>query len=636
MEKKLDTIPKRIRHVAGLHPDNTALMSKDENGDFEDTSFHELYRLVGEFGCGLHALDIKRNDHVGIIADNRKEWIITDLALLGLGAVDVPRGSDSTAEEIGFILRHADCSVTFAENAQQAEKILSKKDELPKLKRIILFDGSKEVDKKAAEGVEILLFADVQKRGAEFCSEHGDFFDGEVEKGTEDDLATIIYTSGTTGEPKGVMLKHRSFVFQIERIYDHIQIQAGHKLLSVLPVWHSFERAVEYIVLNIGASLVYSKPIGSVMLPDMQKVKPQWLSSVPRIWEGVRAAIFQNMKKERPLKRGLFNFFVATGELYATFFNMFTGRLPEYSRRSKIFDKTVSIIPLILLSPLKLLGGALVFGKLKAKLGGRFIAGISGGGALPPYVDRFFQAAGIQLLEGYGLTETGPVLSVRKQKHPVIGTVGPLLPDIEYRVVDNEGVILPHGKKGTLFVKSPQVMEGYYKRPDLTGEVLNDGWLNTGDICVFTVREEFRILGRSKETIVLLGGENIEPVPIEDKLNASEAILQSMVVGQDQKFLAALIVPEMDKLEEYALLNSIDHVTKEELLTNPEIEEYIHNEIQSLVNTKNGFKHFECIYRFTLLSSPFEVGKELTHTMKIRRDKVHHLYHREIERMFKN
>ncbi|MFO7849719.1 MAG: long-chain fatty acid--CoA ligase [Spirochaetia bacterium] len=631
----IDTIPKRIRHVAGLYPDNTALMSKDKNGEFEETSFRELYRRAGEFGCGLHTLNVKRGDHVGIIADNRKEWIITDIALLGIGAVDVPRGSDSTAEEIGFILRHADCSVTFAENAKQAEKILSKKDELPKLERIVLFDGTKEVDKKAAEGVEILRFEEVRKRGEEFCADNEEFFETEVERGTEDDLATIIYTSGTMGEPKGVMLKHRSFIFQIERIYDHVQIQAGHKLLSVLPVWHSFERAVEYIVLNIGACLVYSKPIGSVMLPDMQKVKPQWLSSVPRIWEGVRAAIYQNIKKEKALKRGLFNFFVASGELFATFFNMFSGRLPEYSKRSKIFDKTVSVIPLILLAPLKLLGSALVFGKLKAKLGGKFIAGISGGGALPPYVDRFFQAAGIQLLEGYGLTETGPVLSVRKQKHPVIGTVGPLLPDIEYRVVDNDGVILPHGKKGTLFVRSPQIMEGYYKRPDLTEEVLNDGWLNTGDICVCTAQEEFRILGRSKETIVLLGGENIEPVPIEDKLNASEAILQSMVVGQDQKFLAALIVPDMDKLEEYAIQNSIDFVTNQELLTNPEIEEYIHNEIQSLVNTKNGFKHFECIYRFTLLPSPFEVGKELTHTMKIRRDEVNHLYHREIEKMFK-
>jgi long-chain acyl-CoA synthetase len=631
----LDTIPKRIRYVAGQYPEYSAQMYKDSSGEFQETSFEELYRTVSEFACGLHELNVERGDHVGIISDNRREWLITDLALLGLGAVDVPRGSDSMPDEISFILRHADCSLSFAENAAQAEKILSKKDELPHLKSIILYDASREVDPKAAEGVEILRFEDVLKSGAEFCSDNRDFFDSQVDKGSEDDLATLIYTSGTTGEPKGVMLKHRSFIFQIERIYEHVAFKPGHKLLSVLPVWHSFERAVEYIVLNIGGALAYSKPIGSIMLPDMQKVKPQWLTSVPRIWEGVRGAIYQNMKKESPVKRGMFNFFVAAGELFATFLNMWNGRLPEFTRRSKIFDKIVSIIPLILLSPFRLLGNALVFGKLKNKLGGKFIAGISGGGALPPYVDRFFQAAGIMLLEGYGLTETGPVLSVRKQQHPVIGTVGPLLEDIEHRVVDQNGVILPPGKKGTLYVKSPQIMEGYYKRPDLTEQVLNDGWLNTGDIAVFTVNGEFRILGRSKETIVLLGGENIEPVPIEDKLNASEAILQSMVVGQDQKFLAALIVPDMNKLEEYAVKMGINYVQNEELLSNPEIEEYIHDEIQSLVNTRNGFKHFECIYRFTLLSSQFEVGRELTHTMKIRREKVYQLYHREIEKMFR-
>jgi long-chain acyl-CoA synthetase len=178
-------------------------------------------------------------------------------------------------------------------------------------------------------------------------------------------------------------------------------------------------------------------------------------------------------------------------------------------------------------------------------------------------------------------------------------------------------------------------MEGYYKRPDLTEQVLKDGWLNTGDVAIFTHSGELKILGRTKETIVLLGGENIEPVPIEDRLNASEAILQSMVVGQDQKFLAALIVPDMARLEEYAIANNISYVQSEELLTNPEIQEYMHNEIQKQVNTKNGFRHFECIYRFTMLPEAFEVGEELTTTLKIRRDVVYQKYHREIEELFK-
>jgi long-chain acyl-CoA synthetase len=455
-----------------------------------------------------------------------------------------------------------------------------------------------------------------------------------VDSGTIDDIATLIYTSGTTGDPKGVMLSHRSFIFQLDRVYEHLYIKAGEVLLSVLPVWHSFERAVEYVVLNCGAAIAYSKPVGSVMLPDMEKVKPQWLASVPRIWEGIKAAIYRNMKKQGGAKLALFTFFVGIGEIYATLTNMFTDRIPDFHRRSKVVDKGLSIIPLIVLTPFKLLGQLLVFRKLQAKLGGRFIAGISGGGALPHHVDRFFQAAGILLIEGYGLTETGPILAVRKQSHPVNGTVGPLLRDIEARVVDSEGALQSPGQKGELHVKSPQIMDGYYKRPDLTENILHEGWLNTGDIAVFTHSGEFTILGRTKETIVLLGGENIEPVPIEDKLNSSELIQQAMVVGQDKKFLAALIVPEMEKLEEFAAEKGISYIQQEELLSNPEVQERVHNEIQRLINTKSGFKHFECIYRFTLLPKPFEVGNELTHTMKIRRDRVLKLYHREIEQLF--
>jgi long-chain acyl-CoA synthetase len=633
--ENLDTVPKRIRSTCAKHPDLTALLSKDASGEFQGTTYHDYYESIKKIGCGLHSLGIERGHHVGIIADNRPEWTITDMAILGLGAVDVPRGSDSMPDEVAYILGHAECSVSFAEDRSQAEKILSRREALPDLKMLILFDDSKALESSAVKDLQVLSFREIEEKGEAFYREHPDFFDSEVDKGSGSDLATLIYTSGTTGEPKGVMLTHRSFTFQIERIYDYVGIKAGHRLLSVLPIWHSFERSVTYIILNIGAAIAYSKPIGSVMLPDMQKVRPQWLTSVPRIWEGILSAIYRNMKKEGGIKLVMFTFFVAVGEMHATFLNMFLGQLPDFTKRYKILDKIIALLPLILLTPFHLLGQALVFRKIKTILGGRFIAGISGGGALPQYVDRFFSGVGIKLLEGYGLTETGPILSVRNERHPVFGTIGPLLPDVEYRVVDAEDNILPPGHKGTLFVKSEQIMEGYYKRPDLTEQVLKDGWLNTGDVAIFTHSGELKILGRTKETIVLLGGENIEPVPIEDRLNASEAILQSMVVGQDQKFLAALIVPDMARLEEYAIANNISYVQSEELLTNPEIQEYMHNEIQKQVNTKNGFRHFECIYRFTMLPEAFEVGEELTTTLKIRRDVVYQKYHREIEELFK-
>lgn len=635
MSEYEDTIPKRFLTVCDNHSDLTAVLSKDEEEVFQPITFKEMEEKVKILAAGFASLGVGRGDHVGIISDNRKEWYMTDLALLSLGAADVPRGSDSTADEIAYILGHADCSVTIAENKAQMDKILSKANKIESLKTIVLFQGEPTQKSKKAESLEVLPLEELFKRGEKKLEEAPDFVDKEIEKGKSDDLATIIYTSGTTGEPKGVMLTHRNFLFQVDRIYDHIFVKPSHIFLSVLPVWHSFERAVDYIIIGTGATMAYSKPVGSIMLDDMLKVSPQWLASVPRIWEGVRNAVYRNINKEGGIKKILFYFFVSVGTAHACVRNMFFGLTPQFSRRIRPLDVLVSFIPLIILTPFKMLGDLLVFRKLKNKLGGKFIAGISGGGALPTYVDSFFQAAGIRVLEGYGLTETAPILSVRKQNRNVPMTVGPLLKDIEYRVLDKDLAVLPPGKKGVLFVKSDQVMQGYYKRPKETEAVLKEGWLNTGDLAVFTHTGEFKIIGRAKETIVLLGGENIEPVPIEEKLLQSEYIDQVMVVGQDMKFLAALIVPNEEKVLETAEQKGITYFEREDLLNNPEIQELINQEIQSLVNLKTGFKNFEQIFRFKLLPKPFEVGQELTHSLKVRRSVVEDIYKKEIKELFR-
>jgi long-chain acyl-CoA synthetase len=630
-----DTIPKRFQSVASLYPNHSAAYSKNSENTFVSTTFHEFYRLAAVLGSALHDFGVKRGDHIGIIADNREEWMLTDIAVLGIGAIDVPRGSDSTAEEISFILAHADCRITFAENAVQAEKIISKIASIPLVETIILYDdGKKDVSLPTDRNIEVYTFSELLQRGEQLYAENEGFFDAEVAKGRGDETATLIYTSGTTGEPKGVMLTHTNFIFQVERIYEHIDVLPGHIFISVLPIWHSFERAVEYVVFNRAASIAYSKPIGKIMLEDMGKMKPQWMASVPRIWEGVRSAVYRNVNNEGGIKKSLFYFFVGVGEAFARLKNLLLGRAPQFKKRSRVLDALVSIIPLILLVPLKLLGNALVFKKLKARLGGEFIAGISGGGALPDYVDKFFQAAGILLLEGYGLTETAPILSVRKQKKPVSGTVGPLLKDIEYRLVNEQNNDVGPGKKGVLWVKSDQVMKGYYKRPDATDEVLKDGWLNTGDIAMFTHTGEFTIIGREKETIVLMGGENVEPTPIEDKLKQSDFIDQVMVIGQDKKYLAALINPNQEKLEATAQEYNIQYVDWEELCTNPQIQNLVNTEVQNLINSKTGFKSFERIFKFILLPKPFEVGKEMTRSMKIKRNVVEELYKKEIKHLF--
>jgi long-chain acyl-CoA synthetase len=240
------------------------------------------------------------------------------------------------------------------------------------------------------------------------------------------------------------------------------------------------------------------------------------------------------------------------------------GLYPQFTRRFRLVDFLMGIIPFLLLWPLQALGSILVFKKIKQKLGGRFRFTVSGGGALPPHVDKFFGAAGILLLEGYGLTETTPVVSVRLQKHPVAGTIGPLLAELDVKLLDPETAKpVGPGKKGVIHVKGPNIMKGYYNRPDKTAEVLSsDGWLNTGDLGMQTFKGELKIIGRVKETIVLLGGENVEPVPIEDKILECGAIDQVMVVGQDQKFLAALVIPNQEAVEKWAQGQGITDVSR--------------------------------------------------------------------------
>jgi long-chain acyl-CoA synthetase len=628
------TVPQTIRAVARRSPDSVAQMIRPNGkGNFAATLYKEYWSEVARFGAGLLSLGLKRGEHVGIISDNRREWLVADVAILGMGGVDIPRGADSTTEEVAYILKHADCVAAIAEDSAQADKILSGLSGRTALKFLIVLDDSLGTTRKAP--LQLLNFSEVLKRGTEALFKDADKFEREVDAGTTDELATIIYTSGTTGEPKGVMLTHRSFLFQAERALEVIGIKPAHMFLTVLPIWHSYERAIEYIVLCVGAVLGYSKPVGKIMLEDMTVLQPQWFISVPRIWESVRSSIYRNVKARGPVAQALFDFFVNVGSLHADLLDKFLDRWPRFSAHWAIPTQIWTALPVVVLWPLKLLGGLLMFRRIKSLLGHRFIAGISGGGALPPHVDGFFRAINVLVLEGYGLTETGPVLGVRAQRRPVPNTVGRLFRDIDIKIVDEEtGKPVGHGHKGELWVKSEQVMLGYYKRLEATAAVLKDGWLNTGDLVRSTVRKEIQIVGRTKDTIVLRGGENIEPEPIEKRLLQSELIEHVMVVGQDQKYLGALIVPNFELLEQFAKERRITYIDKEELLSNAQILELIHEVVQHLVNPRSGFKSFERVFKFTLLPNAFEVGSELTAKLSLRRNVTAAKYAEQIASLF--
>jgi long-chain acyl-CoA synthetase len=624
---------------AKAKPDIVMQYSKDAANVFQPTTYGQLLEEVAVLAAGLAGLGLGRGDKIGLISDNRKEWLMSDLAIIGMGAADVPRGCDATEGELSYILSWSECAIAILENERQLAKLVAHRDEMPGLKTIVLFDPASAAAEGAARkaGLDIHNFADVYAAGKAARAAKPGWYEAEAAKGKRDDVATIIYTSGTTGEPKGVMLSHANFLHQVEILPEIIDLKPEQIWLSVLPVWHSFERIAQYAIIYAKETIAYSKPIGSIMLPDFQAIKPQWMASVPRIWESVKDGIYKSIRQAGGIKKVMFGFFVGIGESFSYFRNMLLGLLPDFGKRSRILDLVLPIIPLILLAPLRGLGEVLVFKKIKEKLGGRFIAGVSGGGAMPGSVDVFFNAIGVQLLEGYGLTETAPVIAVRPQHKPVMGTVGPAIRGTEFKILDEKGVDVGLCRKGVVYVKGPQVMRGYYKKPEMTAKVLGaDGWLNTGDLGMMTRSRFLKLTGRAKDTIVLLGGENIEPLPIEQRIVDSQYVKQAVVLGQDQHFLVALIVPDEDAVMAWARDNVIPMVDYEALLAQPEVKELIDYEISQAVNAKTGFKSFERIFRFELLAVPFEVGKELSAKQEVKRHVVAEIYKHKIAKLFKN
>jgi long-chain acyl-CoA synthetase len=635
MEK---TLPLMLRARSKDSPDIVIQYYKDVSGTFKTKTYGQFYMEVCFLASGLAELGVKRGDHVGLISDNRREWMLTDFGILSLGAADVPRGCDITTQELTFILNFTGCEVAFAENQRQVLKILSCKDGLPALKTLISFDPVDRETETAAGGVGVTVyyFASVLALGQKREAMHEGWAEAEMDKGDGEDIATVIFTSGTTGEPKGVMLCHRNFLFQLPSFNLVFDIKPGDIWLSVLSVWHVYEREIEYIIFYNRTGIAYSKPVSSVLMEDFQAVKPQWMISVPRVWEAVMDAITRNVNSMGGFTKKLFDLAVSFSMMYTYFKDLTFGLLPNFRGRIRVLDSVTGFFPWLLLLPGRGLAQALVFNRIKRRLGGRFKAGMSGGGSLPARVDLFFNSAGIRLQEGYGLTETAPLVCARHYKRPRRGTIGQLLLETEAKIVDNNGKTLPPGRNGIIYVRGKQVMKGYYKRPDLTAAVLGaDGWFNTGDIGMLTHDNELRITGRAKDTIVLRGGENVEPVPIENTLRESPYIQNCMIVGQDQKYLAALIVPRQEALMAFAEENNIPIVDYELLLQQPEINELISAEIAGKVNLKTGYKPFERVFKFTLLTKPFEVGKELSGKQELLRHRITALYAKEIQRLFK-
>ena len=420
-----------------------------------------------------------------------------------------------------------------------------------------------------------------------------------------------------------------------------LALRVGDRALSILPVWHSYERVFEMLCVSRGVSTHYTSL--RALAEDLKTVRPTVMASAPRLWENLYLKILSNVKAAPPLRQKLFHLAYKTTRNVKRAERFFKGQQLDIHGRGFSESLRLSLKHafawLASIVPARLLDG-LVLKKLRAIVGGEFRGTISGGGALQPHVDEFFNFIGIPVLEGYGMTETSPVLAVRTWENLVIGTVGPMYPHTEVRIVDlqNGEILYPdtnrhgggRGLRGEIHVKGPQVMRGYYKDPEGSSRVLKDGWMNTGDIGMVTFNDCLKILGRSKDTIVLLNGENIEPVPIEARLVESSFIDQCMVVGQDQKALGALIVPSLEHLR----MAGISATSIQDIMESKAVHQLIDEDIRSLINHDAGFKNFERITAWRLVPKAFEVGDEMTNTFKLKRHVITERYGSLITEMF--
>lgn len=638
------TLPLMLRNKVAKVPNHTLQCVKNKSGVFVRYSYSQVYQHVVEMAWSLGKLGVRKGDRVGMMSDNRREWFIADYAVMSLGACDVPRGCDSMGVEMRFILNYAGCRVSFFENARQLQKVLDNIEEVPSLKTAILFDHADEktLEEARGKGLDVVYYSTLESEGSQISREEW----MEVEKGMEsiagDDVCTIIFTSGTTGVPKGVQLTHDNMIAQCEAAPTAFGLaQSGDIWLTVLPVWHSYERAFQYIVVAMEGGFAYSKPIASVMLQDMQLVRPQWMNAVPRLWEAVSSGLKREIGKYSSLTKTLFKYSTAYGKLYHSVKTKALGRRCRFNWYPRFMDIIVWAIPFILLTPGYFLGEKLVYWRIREKLGGKFRAAISGGGALQPETEKFFNAIGFRLLEAYGMTETSPVVSIKNSRHPRTNNVGKPLPGFQVKVVqEKDGEIagpepLKPGKKGLLLVKGRQVMKGYYNRDDLTANIIDqDGWLNTGDLAMISYDGEIKIVGRAKDTIVLLGGENIEPAVIEKALNASPYIERSVVLGQDKKYVGALIVPDEIQVTTYAEDNGIVYDNYEALLETNEIQNLFRTEIDTLVNARTGFRTCERIFKFCLLKESFQIGRDINAKQELMRHKITKTYRKQISRIF--
>jgi long-chain acyl-CoA synthetase len=621
-----DTIFASIREAASRFASRTAL-ARRTSLDAMPTTFCELIESVRSLAAGLRDLGVATGDRVALVAENESRWLLSDLAVISMGAVDVPRGLAGDRDELRVILEHSGSRFAIVQDRDLAGSLASG-----------AFLGGRRMDgvvfmgppgESAPDGT--LTFEAVLARGRDRLRSGRD--DAQEWEGTvgPDDLATLVYTSGTTGIPKGVMLTHRNIVANIRMVPLVLDLDENDRFLSILPTWHMFERTLEYIALSCGAQIIYTNK--KRLRDDLASQRVTLLGSVPRVWEALHDAVHDNLSSRPPLARWIARTSLAIGRVELRARSAARGLVPRFhgAERAGLVDHVRAAA----LRPLASVAERLVFKRVRDVVGSELRFAISGGASLPEHVDLFFNAIGVPLLNGYGLTETAPIVSVRVPQRNVLGTIGRPVPGTEVVVADADGRPLPLGEIGVIWVRGPQVMSGYFRSPEETAKVrTDDGWFNTGDIGRLTLDGDLCITGRAKDTIVLRSGENVEPRPIEDVLLRSRFIRQIVVVGQDRKTLGALVVPAAESIRE--ALGKPPSPTLADLVDDEAVRRLVRGEIDRLASARRGFAPHQRITTFRLL--PRELSIEdgtLTPTLKIKRNVVSAKYAALVDAMFR-
>jgi long-chain acyl-CoA synthetase len=595
------TIPEMFDRITTKYAtdERPMLMHKVEK-QYRGISFLQCRRKVELFALGLASLGVKKDEKVAIISENRPEWVFADMAIVALGAIDVPIYPTLTPPQIAYILSDAEAKVVIVSNTLQLGKILKIESELRTLQRIIVIN-----EKLEQRNGKTLTFAEVLILGEEFEKSHRTFFRDAIGKVGPDDLLTIIYTSGTTGNPKGVMLTHHNLCSNIKSAADTIPLNDRDTLLSFLPLCHSFERmAGYYTAMACGSTVAYAESTETVS-DNLLEIRPTVVTTVPRLFERIYTRIMKQIDNSPPARQRIFRWALSVGK--------------EFSTEGKRED----VSPLLRLQ--QSLAERLVFSKLKQRTGGRIRFFVSGGAALSRELGEFFEAVGITIIEGYGLTETSPVLTANRVDDYKFGTVGKPMPGVEIKIAED----------GEILAKGPNIMKGYYNNPSATNEVIDkDGWFHTGDVGMFDPQGHLMITDRKKHLFVSSGGKNIAPQPIESLFLQSKFIDQFVLVGDGRMFLTALIVPEFDILKNHALNAGIPFTMDADLTQKADIRKLYEKEIHRI---QKDLPTYERVRRFELLPEQLTVENgEITPTLKVKRKVVEKKYAPLIEKMYEN